>query len=201
MSSCSLCDLAPDNGADHRTSAGDEQLLCLLSHPACCLEVHSPRKAFASGLSALLSSEYIVALLSHVSARSFYKSRFDCYQSCSQWSLLTGFNKGVFILKLFFGSMLLHDGNQSKNLAYHFFKSEVSLVSHYILKLPCLYCWCPSGCKPGDTSCNESLLNADIFSPGFGFGSSLVRCSLTANHHHINGYCRCTETSSGFSAY
>lgn len=162
MSSCSLCVLAPDNGAYHRTSTGDKQLLCLLSHQAClpcpqpcCLEVHSPRNVFASQFAALLST------------------------------IGTSVN------------MLLHYCEKCQYvqpLIAHHFKSKVSLVSHYILQPPCLYCWCPLGSKPGDTSCNESLLNSDIFSPGFGFGSSLVRCSLAINH--TNSYYMCTETLS-----
>lgn len=59
MSSCSLYFLAPDNGADHRTSVGDEQLLCLLSHPACLRPVVKkftlPEK-FLHEFSALLST-------------------------------------------------------------------------------------------------------------------------------------------------
>lgn len=68
-------------------------------------------------------------------------------------------------------------------IARLFLKSSVAFVSHYIPLLPCLYCSLgPSRSKPEDTSCNESLLNSDIFSPGFGFGSSLITGCLDINH-------------------
>lgn len=133
---------------------------------SCCFEVHSPRKVFASGLAALLLiiGTQMNILLHYCDKCQWIQAVSHGYTFSSpnfHWPLLfwcytVAPHCCMIKINLKSGTALL--------------KSEVSWVSHHILQQLCLYCWCPWGSKLGDTSCNESLLNADIFGPGFGFG-------------------------------
>lgn len=105
-----------------------------------------------------------------------YRDKYQCIQAISHGYIFTSSaftaHKVVIVLWKWCYKVVSHCCMIGINLksGTALFECEVSLVSLYILQQPFLYCWCPCGSELGDTSCNESLLNADIFSLGYGFG-------------------------------